>query len=213
MKVVRLILFLIVILSPATRAADAPNPAEAKLRESVRALTLQLRTAENEKATLQAVQADLEAQAAAAKEELEKLKKQMAADKNAADLALAAANAQVTEKDAALLQSQKTVDNWKKAHGEVTAQFKKAIDIGNAKEAERSKLAARVIVLDRQVADQQAKNAAMYKLGIEILNRYEKLGLGDVITRKEPFVGTTKVKFENLIQDYSDALADQKTKP
>jgi chromosome segregation ATPase len=204
---------LLIVFSSALHAADTPNPAEAKLRESVRALTLQLRTAENEKATLQAAQSDLEARAAAATDEAEKLKKQIVADKNAADLAAADANARIAEKDAIILQRDKDLAQWKKAHTEVTAQFKKAVEIANAKETERAKLAARVIVLDRQVADQQVKNAAMYKLGTEILSRYEKFGLGDVITRKEPFIGTTKVKFENLIQDYSDALADQKIKP
>ena len=59
----------------------------------------------------------------------------------------------------------------------------------------------------------RAKNAAMYKIGTEILSRYEKFGLGDVITRKEPFIGTTRVKFENLMQDFSDGLTDQKIKP
>ncbi len=205
--------FVIFFSAAALRAADGPNPAEQKLRESVRALTLQLRAAENEKATLLATQADAEAKATAATEQLEAMKKQMATDKNAAELEKATLNAQIAEKDAAFNQSQKTLGEWKKAHADVTGQFKKAVEIGNAKETERAKLAARVIVLDRQVADQQRKNAAMHQLGTEILSRYEKFGLGDVITRKEPFIGTTRVKFENLIQDFSDGLADQKIKP
>ncbi len=208
-----LLLLAVLLLPVALHAADAPSPAEQKLRESVRALTLQLRATENEKAVLQATQAEAEAKAAALGEEIEKLKKQGIADKNAADLAMADQQTRLAEKDAALAQSQKTLGEWKKAHADVTAQFRKAIEIGNAKEAERAKLAARVIVLDRQVADQQAKNAAMYKLGTEILTRYEKFGLGDALTRREPFIGTTRVKFENLIQDFSDGLADQKIKP
>jgi hypothetical protein len=205
--------FFILLSAAALRAADAPSPTEQKLRESVRALTLQLRAAENEKVGIMAAQAEAEAKAAALTEEIEKLKKQSVADKNAADLERATAQAKFVEKDAELAASQKTLAEWKKAHAEVTAQFKKAVEIGNAKESERAKLAARVIVLDRQVADQRAKNAAMHKLGTEILARYEKFGLGDVITRKEPFIGTTRVKFENLIQDFSDGLADQKIKP
>lgn len=213
MKFTLLLLFVVLGGIAAAQAADAPNPAEQKLRESVRALSLQLRTAENDKAGIMAAQAEAEAKAAALTEEIEKLKKQSTADKNAADLALATANTKVVEKDAELLQSQKTLGEWKKAHAEVTGQYKKAVEIGNAKEAERAKLAARVIVLDRQVADQKVKNAAMYKIGTEILSRYEKFGLGDVITRKEPFIGTTRVKFENLMQDFSDGLTDQKIKP
>ena len=194
-------------------AADAPTPAEAKLRESIRALTLQVRAADNEKATLQANQAEAEAKATALTEEMEKLQKKVATEKTANDLASAAAEAKFIEKDTELTATQKQLAEWKKAHAEVTAQFKKAVEIGNTKEGERAKLAARVIVLDRQVADQKSKNSAMYKLGSEILSRYEKFGLGDVITRKEPFIGTTKVKFDTLIQDFTDGLADQKIKP
>ena len=36
---------------------------------------------------------------------------------------------------------------------------------------------------------------------------------GEALTAREPFVGVTRVKFENLIQDYQDKLADQKIKP
>ena len=209
----RSFLFLFLFLPAALRAADAPSPAEAKLRESLRALTLQLRAAENEKAALQATQADAEAKAAALTEEMEKLKKQAATEKTAGDLARAEIETRVAEKVAEVARLEKSLAEWKKAHGEVTAQGRKAVEIGNAREAERAKLAARVIVLDRQVAEQKVKNAAMYKLGTEILSRYEKFGLGDVITRKEPFIGTTRVKFDTLIQDFSDGLADQKIKP
>jgi hypothetical protein len=45
------------------------------------------------------------------------------------------------------------------------------------------------------------------------LDRYEKFGLGDALTAREPFVGLTKVKFQNLVQDYQDKLSDQKVKP
>ena len=79
--------------------------------------------------------------------------------------------------------------------------------------AERAKLAADVIVLNRTTADQKTKNAEMFKLGREILLRYEKFGLGDVIGAKEPFVGTARVKLETYVQDFQDKLTDQKIKP
>jgi hypothetical protein len=63
------------------------------------------------------------------------------------------------------------------------------------------------------VADQRTKNAQMYQIGLEVLSRYERFGLGDALTVREPFIGVTRVKFENLIQDYSDKLADAKIKP
>ena len=52
-----------------------------------------------------------------------------------------------------------------------------------------------------------------YKTGSEILSRYENFGLGEAIVAREPFVGITRVKLQNLIQEYGDKLADQKIKP
>lgn len=194
-------------------AADAPSAAEQKLRESVRALTLQLRASDNEKAVMQGTLTEAEQKVADLTEQLEKYKKQLIADKEASDKAVAEMEARIVTKDGEILTGEKSLASWKKAHGEVKAAYEKAVVIGNAKEADRAKLAARVIVLDRQVSDQRTRNAALYKTGTDVLSRYEKFGLGTALTSREPFVGTTRVKFENLIQDYSDQLADQKIKP
>lgn len=205
-------LLLLLFLPAAIHAADAPNPAEQKLRESVRALTLQLRTSDNEKAVMQGTLTETEQKVTDLTEQLEKYKKQLVADKEASDKALAEMGAKIAGKDGEILTGEKSLAAWKKAHGEVKAAYERVVAIGNAKEAERAKLAARVIVLDRQVADQRTRNAALYQTGTEVLSRYEKFGLGTALTSREPFVGTTRVKFENLIQDYSDQLADQKIK-
>ena len=208
----RLFLALFFLLPIALHAADAPSPAETKLRESVRALTLQLRTAESDKATMQAAQAEADHKVTDLTAQLEKYKAQLLAVKEAADKALAELNEKITAKDAEIANGKRDLASWKKGHAELKAAYEKVVAIGNAKEAERAKLAARVIVLDRQVVEQRARNAALYQTGTEVLSRYEKFGLGTALTSREPFVGTTKVKFENLIQDYSDQLADQKIK-
>jgi hypothetical protein len=49
----------------------------------------------------------------------------------------------------------------------------------------------------------------LYKLGNEILTRYEKFGLGEALQAKEPFVGVSRVKLQALVQDYKDKLLDQ----
>ena len=69
------------------------------------------------------------------------------------------------------------------------------------------------MLLQRRIDDQQMKNAEMYKIAKEILSRYEKFGLGTALTAREPFVGTTKVKLQTLVQDFADKLADQRLKP
>lgn len=191
---------------PAIHAADQAGAGEAKLRESLRATMLQLRNAETERATLQATQAELDAKAKALAEELETLKKQTAANQATADKAIADYQAKIDERDREIGSLRVSLDKWKTAHQKVTA-------LAQNKEAQRAKLADQVILLDRRVADQQTKNASMYKLGIEILDRYEKFGLGTALTAREPFVGLTRVKFENLIQDYSDKLTDTRIKP
>lgn len=191
---------------PALRAADAPSPAEARMRDQLRAVMLQLRTSETERATLQATQAELEQKNAALTTQVETLTKQMATDKESNEKSIAELKGTVAARDGQLGQLNEALDQWKAAH-------KKVVTIAANTEAQRAKLAATVILLDRRVADQQAKNAAMYKIGTEVLSRYEKFGLGDALTAREPFIGITKVKFENLIQDYADGLNDAKIKP
>ena len=194
------------LLGSAVHAADPPNAAELKMRESLRATTLQLRNAETERATLQAAQAASLEENKALTEKLEALTKQAAANQAEAEKAAADLGNRLTRKEMEAGDLQIALDKWKKGHAEVT-------EIARKKEAERATFAARVIVLDRQVADQQVRNAAMFKIGNEILARYEGFGLGTALTAREPFIGTTRVKLQNLFQDYSDKLADERIKP
>jgi chromosome segregation ATPase len=188
------------------RAADAPSPAETRMRESLRNTMLQLRTSETERATLQAAQAESEQKNTVLTAQVEALTKRLAADKEAADKSIAELKAIVDERDTEVVRLNESLEKWKASQKQATA-------LANATEAQRARLAANVIVLERRVADQQTKNAAMFKIGNEILARYEKFGLGDALTAREPFVGITRVKFENLMQDYQDKLADEKIKP
>ena len=64
----------------------------------------------------------------------------------------------------------------------------------------------------RKVDDREAKNYELFKLANEILTRYEKFGLGEALTAREPFTGLTRVKLENLVQDYQDTLSQQRSK-
>lgn len=188
------------------RAADAPSPAELRMREQLRTVMLQLRTAETEKATLQAAQTEMEQKNTALTTQVESLNTQIATEKESNEKAVNGLRTIVDERDGEIGRLRESLEKWKAAHKEVVTA---ATNI----EAQRAKLAGNVILLNRQVADQQTKNAAMYKIGTEVLNRYEKFGLGDALTAREPFIGITRVKFENLIQDYQDKLKDERIKP
>lgn len=193
-------------LCAGARAANEVSPAEMKLRETLRNTMLQLRNLQGEKDTLQAQkdQAELEKKEVDAK--LEKKTRE-------SDTALADAKNELTDVRARL-EAQKveterlsvSLEKWKKSHEEVT-------DLAAKREAARAKLNSEKIILERKVADQLRKNQEMYKIGSEVLVRYENFGLGTAITAREPFVGTTKVKLQNLVQDYGDKLAEQRIKP
>ena len=90
-----------------------------------------------------------------------------------------------------------------------TTGYAQYVQLQNKTEAERARLAAEVPVLQRLVDDREAKNLALYKLGEDILDRYENFGLGDALGAKEPFIGVSRVKLQNLVQDYKDKLRDQ----
>jgi hypothetical protein len=193
-------------LTQLTHAADQPASAETRLREMLRTTILQLRAAETERAALQAAQAESAAKEKALTEQVEALTKQSAADKDAADKAITDLKAKVADQDTQITQLKDALEKWKEGYA-------KAADIANAKEAERAKLASQVILLDRKVADRETKNAELFRIGSEILRRYERFGIGDALAAREPFVGIARVKLENQVQDYQDKLLDQKIKP
>jgi len=183
-----------------------PSAAEQKLRESLRNTMLQLRNSENDKAVLQAAQAESDEKIKTLTEQAEKLSKQIIADKDASDKAAAALQGQVDERD-------KEIGVFKDGVAKLQAELKRVTDIANTKEAQRAKLEDNVNQLNRRVADQQTRNAGMFKVANEILVRYERFGLGDALTAREPFTGITRVKLQSLFEDYQDKLSDQKIKP
>lgn len=199
-------IFLNLAFVAALAAADAPNPAEAKLREGLRNTMLQLRTIQAERDALQAEKAQNELEKKALADKAEALTKAAAANQEAAEKSIAELKDRIAAREADVAQTQADLEKWK-------AAATRADELARKTEAARAKLAAEKIELDRHVAAQRVKNAEMYKIGTEILSRYERFGLGTALTAREPFVGTTKVKLQNLVQDYGDKLADAQIKP
>lgn len=199
----------LVLLTPA-RAAEPVDAASARLRESVRSLTLQLRDTQ---AQVAALQAEKQAAKTESDQVAAALKKQVEAqDKKITDERAKAEKAAAEVKAAAETQAAE-IARLKAELEKTTVAFHQADALAKSTEAERAKLAAQNAVLERLTADREAKNLALYTLGNEILVRYEKFSLGEALAAKEPFVGTARVKLENLVQDYADKLRDAKAKP
>jgi predicted nucleic acid-binding Zn-ribbon protein len=206
MKKLSLLLVLLLVLSGGLlRAADAQDPVLTRMREALKNTMIQLRDAQTQVATLQATQAQSDAKIKDLQAQLDKVTKQASDDKLAADKTIADLKEQNAAQDARNAKELETIAKWKKSYDALLAQAK-AID------AKRAEFAGKCIALQRQVDDQQRKNLAMYDLGMEVLDRYKRFGLGEALTAREPFTGLTRVKFQNLIQDYGDKLADQKIK-
>ena len=179
---------------------------ESKLRDALRDTVLKLRDAQGQIATAQAAQIAAEEKIKGLTAKNESLTKELFAERTTSTNMIAELNTKLEERGTVILSLQAKVEKWKKSYSELTA-------FAAHKESERAKYQDKSIKLERQVANQQVKNLEMYKAGMDTLNRYEKFGLGDAILAREPFIGTTKVKFENLIQDQADKLTDPRIQP
>lgn len=208
---IRLLTFLVTLLcllvvSEVRAQQTQPSAVEAKLREGLRNTMLQLRTIQAERDQLIVEKTTLEGEKKDLAEKLEVLTKQAATNQETARNSIAALEAKVVQRETEAAQLSASLEKWQ-------ASQKQAVALAEKKEAERATAAARVIELDRRVADQQRKNLAMYKIGNEVLHRYEKFVLGDAIVAREPFTGIARVKFQTLAQDFQDQISDQLIKP
>jgi hypothetical protein len=198
------LIILLALLCAATlpaRADDADTIS--RLKEALKSTMLQLRTVTTDRDNAQAQAADLQSQNDTLTKQLGDLTKKSADEQDADTKTIAVLKGQVSDQEDSIAALQTSLDQWKDSQ-------KKAVAIANATEAKRAKLAELSIHLQRVVDDQKVKNDEMYKLGMDLLDRYEKFGLGEALTAKEPFVGITRTKFETLVQDYDDKLLDQR---
>ena len=189
----RILTITFVSLLVATASAD-----DAKLKQMFQTLTGRLRAAETERNTLLSDKAQLEQEKKTLTGKVDALNKQVAEDK----VKLDALDAKQKELD----DTKESLAKWKAAYEQIQSAAQKA-------ETERSKLASESIILKRKVEDRERKNLELYKTANEVLTRYEKFGLGEALSAKEPFTGITRVKLENQVQDYQDKIADEKVKP
>jgi chromosome segregation ATPase len=171
---------------------------------------LQLRTSQTDAANALAAHAaaekknaDLTAKAADLEKRVAAQIKQSNSDKTASDESIAKLNNKVTEREKRIAEYTEALEQWKTG-------YQKAAEVARAKEDERAKLAAEATVLKRTVADRESKNIALFNTSNEILDRYESYAMGKALGAREPFIGATRVKIENLVQGYKDKILDHR---
>lgn len=191
-------------------ALHAQEDEGARLREALKNLTLQLRTAQGETATAQAtsIAAEQKAVALEAKvKDLEKrnevLAKEANEDRTTSDKTISDLNNRLAEREKRLAEYIAVLDKWK-------AGYEAAAGAARTKDAESAKLKEENIVLKRSIADRERKNIALFNVSTEILDRYEGFALGKSLAAKEPFIGNSRVQVENLVQGYKDKILDNR---
>lgn len=192
-----------IAVSPRLQAATkGGDPAMQKMREMVRNSMLQLRDANAKLAAAQAAQTEAEDKVKELQGKLDDLIKKSSGDKKKDDQTIEDLQKKLTKAEQQSAHLSESLSNWK-------AGYSKLAGYAKATETKRSELASAVVVMNRQIADQKMKNSEMYRLACEVLDRYAKFSLGTAIAAREPFVGITKVKLENLVQQYDQQLSAQ----
>lgn len=180
---------------------SAEEDPTAKFREALKNTMLKLRDAQGQLANAQAATIAAESKVEDLTSKNETLTKDLVSERNAASTQISDLNKKISVRDDSISELQASLANWKKSYEDVTK-------LAAQRENQRAIFEAKSIKLERQVEDQQFRNIQMHKIGMGILDRYEKFGLGDAILAREPFTAVQRVKFQNLIQDFSEELSD-----
>ncbi len=190
---------------PAAGQEDPQAAINARLREALRNTTLQLRTAQSEVATSQAEKTAAETQLAELTKKSEAFAKQAAEDQTESRKKIETLTVTNDELERRVKSLEETLGKWKEG-------YEKAAKVAHAKETERAKLADEKSVLQAKIRDHRAQNLELYRLAIEILDRYRKFGVGDSLKAREPFTRITRARLESQVQDYLDKIEDARVK-
>jgi chromosome segregation ATPase len=192
-----LLLALLALLAPPpVRAEPAPDN---RLREALRAATLQVRALEEERALWQAREVELKA-------ELEQLKRRVATpvaprgDRQVADL-----TRRLAEQEAGSARAAEAL-----ARCEATARA--GSGAAQALEAERARLSAVVQRVGARAQAAEARNAQLYEVAREALVWIERVGWGTALDG-EGLLGLKQVELENTAQRYQDRLLEARGQP
>lgn len=199
------LLLLLGCLAGVSAYSQPAQTMEERLRAQLQATTSQLQQAQNELAVLKAGQPTAGRNAgapAAASPDIDTLKKELAESRGQL-----AAERQARAKQGDSVQQQAQL--VEKANAQVT-QFRNAYEellkMARASEAERQRLGGAASQQKTALAQCEAKNLQLYATGQEILRAYETLDMNSVMAARQPFAAQSRVKYEQIAQDYGDKL-------
>lgn len=192
MRTIAALIFL--CLTSAVLRAEEPSAVEAQLREALRANMLQLRDAQAKTAEMEASVVQAEMAVEKAKKETVAVQAQLVDERNAAANQAAELRTAVETAQERAVGLVSQVAKWEKDYRALAERARKA-------EAALAKSKGRVTVLERAVAEQQVKHLEMKAVADEILDRYQRHGLGTALLAREPFIGVSRAKLQTIMQD------------
>ncbi|MGF6119508.1 chromosome segregation ATPase [Janthinobacterium lividum] len=199
----RLPLLLLSLLAASTAQAQKGQSMEERLRAELRNVTAQLQQTRGELELLKAkgVPAAKAAPAAAApasdglKKELARSQSQLAQERAQREKL----GEQQQRSAAAAQEASASLAQYRQASEQLAATGKQI-------EAERARLDGEVTAQRGALARCVSKNAQLYAAGQEILQAYEGLNVLDVMKARQPFAAQSRVKLEQIAQQYGDQL-------
>ncbi|HVO20378.1 MAG TPA: hypothetical protein VMU15_14050 [Anaeromyxobacter sp.] len=186
----------------------AETSTEGRLRDALRTATSQLRAAEDDRARLQSESAER-------LKEIEDLKAKLAAAQVARpaprpnDRERVELTRRLEERSETAARLGKELAQCQATSGAAADAAREAARRLEEEHARREQAAAEGGELGEKLADCRTRNGRLYRVAEEILERYQRMTLGDVVAAREPFVGAKRVELENQAQDYEDRLRDQ----
>lgn len=201
------------LLLSCTLFAAPPADPNQRLRDTLKNTMLQLRAVETERAGLQAAHLvdeakikELNARVEDLNRKIAKITKDAIDEQEAAKKEIQGLKTKQEAQSTQIAQLQEALEKWKAGYNDV-------VKIAREREALRAKAVSKAVLDERRLAERERQNLELYVTGREILDRLAGISLGTALTAREPFVGTTRVKLQNLVQDYGDRLQDNKYNP
>jgi chromosome segregation ATPase len=182
-------------------ADDKTSAAKAQLRQ----VQQEKHKLEQEKGQLEQDKAALDMQLKAAQESLESVKKNVGASaRRSAGLQkeLDQTKAEKDELAGQVVALQKQLD-------ESRQRLKQATDERRAAETAKLQVETNLGQQNQTLAACEAKNQEQYKVGLELLDKYQKKGCFTSMLQHEPFFGITETRIENEVAEFKEKLDKQ----
>lgn len=176
---------------PAYSQVQRSGNADARVAQQLQQLT-------SERATLQAENVRL-------KQELEQIKAQLQKSETTAKTLQTRTRALEQTAGRGDVANQQTEEQLERTRGqlqELVGKFRETAQTLRDVEIERDGVKGQVIAKERELKTCVDRNAGLYNLNTEVLDRMENRGFWSGLTEREPFTRLKRVELENMIDDY-----------